>query len=315
MLEIKNLSIAYGDRQVVNNISFCVLDGETVSIVGESGSGKSTVLRAVQGLMGSEGRILGGSIRFDGVELLKLKANEIRGYRGAVIAAVPQHAGLSMDPITKIGKQFYEAARTKFRLTRKESDEKAVNCMKTLSLKEPERIMQSYPVHLSGGTNQRIALAMAMVMEPKLILADEPTSALDVTVQVEVVKAMQELKHQCNASVLMVTHNIGVVAQMSDHIGVMYNGNMVEWGTKEDILSEPQHPYTQFLLASVLRMDGEIPQVKSTFRKSTLEGCTFYARCTKANDLCRSSQPTMMEISNGHHVMCHMVQREAVHAK
>ncbi|MBR4394202.1 MAG: ABC transporter ATP-binding protein, partial [Oscillospiraceae bacterium] len=163
MLEIKNISIAYNDRAVVEDVSFSVLPGETVSIVGESGSGKSTILRAVQGLLGREGRIVGGTVEFDSVSLPGLSNDEMRKYRGAVIATVPQQAGLSMDPITKIGKQFHEAILTKRKITRRESDKLAADCMRSLSIKEPERILDSYPVMLSGGTNQRVALAMAMV--------------------------------------------------------------------------------------------------------------------------------------------------------
>ncbi len=308
MLEIKNLSMAYCEKQVVNQISFAVQDRETVSIVGESGSGKSTILRAIQGLMGREGKILEGSIRFDEVELRELKPAEMRRYRGSVIATVPQQAGLSMDPIMKIGKQFHEALQTKYTLTREESDKKAASCMRKLSLKDPQRLLNSYPVMLSGGTNQRVALALAMVMEPKLILCDEPTSALDVTVQVEVVEAMKELKENCDAAILMVTHNMGVVAQMSDHVGVMYSGDLVEWGTKDQIMRDPKHPYTYTLMASVLQMDGKIPQVKTILRESAPEGCKFYARCPKASQLCKCTRPTMTEMEPGHTVMCHFAQ-------
>lgn len=312
MLEVKNLSVAYGKKQVVEDVSFSVTPGETVSIVGESGSGKSTILRAILGLMGQEGHILNGSITFDGVELPKLPPDKIRAYRGAVIATVQQQAGLSMDPITKIGKQIHEAICTKEKITRRESDERAIKCMKALSLKEPERILNTYPVMLSGGTNQRVALAMAMVMEPRLILADEPTSALDVTVQVEVVEAMKALKEQCDAAILMVTHNIGVVAQMADHVGVMYNGRLVEWGTRDDILRNPSHPYTKALMASVLRMDGKVPQVKTIYRNSAKDGCVFYARCPHACDSCKESKPQMREISPGHLSMCPR-EKEASH--
>ena len=165
MLEIKNLSIAYNDRPAVEDVSFTVQAGETVSIVGESGSGKSTILRAVQGLLGREGSVIGGSVEFDGVSLLDLSKEEMRRYRGAVIATVPQQAGQSMDPITKIGRQFHEAILTKRKITRSESDSLAAECMRSLSIKEPEKILNSYPAMLSGGTNQRVALAMAMVME------------------------------------------------------------------------------------------------------------------------------------------------------
>lgn len=311
MLEIKNISIAYNDRTVVEDVSFSVQPGETVSIVGESGSGKSTILRAVQGLLGREGRIVGGSVEFDGVSLPGLSNDEMRAYRGAVIATVPQQAGLSMDPITKIGKQFHEAILTKRKITRSESDKLAADCMRSLSIKEPERILDSYPVMLSGGTNQRVALAMAMVMEPRLILADEPTSALDVTVQVEVVEAMLALKRQCDAAILMVTHNMGVVAQMSDHVGVMYNGRLLEWGARDEILGNARHPYTRALMASVLRMDGTLPSVKTVYREGVKGGCVYYARCPYAAEECRTC-PAMRAVG-AHTVMCHRPLEETAH--
>ena len=311
MLEIKNISIAYNDRTVVEDVSFSVQPGETVSIVGESGSGKSTILRAVQGLLGREGRVVGGSVEFDGVSLLSLSNDEMRAYRGAVIATVPQQAGLSMDPITKIGKQFHEAILTKRKITRSESDKLAKDCMRSLSIKEPEKILDSYPAMLSGGTNQRVALAMAMVMEPRLILADEPTSALDVTVQVEVVEAMMALKRQCDAAILMVTHNMGVVAQMSDHVGVMYNGRLLEWGSRDEILGNARHPYTRALMASVLRMDGTLPRVKTVFREGVKGGCVYYARCPYAGEECRTC-PSMRTVG-AHTVMCHHPLEETAH--
>ena len=155
---------------------------------------------------------------------------------------------------------------------------------------------------LSGGTNQRVALAMAMVMEPRLILADEPTSALDVTVQVEVVRSMLELRHRSDAAILMVTHNMGVVAQMSDHVGVMYNGSLLEWGTREEILREPRHPYTRALMDSVLKMDGSIPDVKTVYRENAQGGCVFYARCPFAEERCRRAPE--IAAAEGHMVRC-----------
>ena len=308
MLEVKNLSVAYNGKPAVENVSFRVENGETVSIVGESGSGKSTVLRAIQGLLGREGSVTAGDILFDGASLPTLKPEQLRTLRGAVIATVPQQAGLSMDPITKIGRQFHEALSTKQKITRAESDRRAAECMRTLSIKDPEQILRSYPVMLSGGTNQRVALAMAMVMEPRLILADEPTSALDVTVQVEVVRSMLELRQACDAAILMVTHNMGVVAQMSDHVGVMYNGQLLEWGTRDEILASPRHPYTRALMASVLKMDGTVPAVKTVYREGVPGGCVYYARCPHACEACRQ-KPGERTVS-GHMVKCCRAEEE-----
>lgn len=310
MLEVNNVSVSYGNERIVNRVSFVIQPKETVSIVGESGSGKSTLLKAIVGLLDDNGWISGGTITFDGINLVSLKKDEMRRIRGTKIATVYQQAGRSMDPITKIYKQFHEAMLTKTKISRMESRQCAISCMKALSIKDPDKIINSYPATLSGGTNQRVALALAMVMSPKLILADEPTSALDVTAQVEVVEAMKALKEQCSAAILIVTHNIGVVAQMADKVGVMFEGNLVEWGTREQILSCPLHPYTQLLMNAVLRMDGNMPGVKEIYRVSSKAGCPFYCRCPKADDICGRRAPETREVDVGHKIMCHKAEVE-----
>ncbi|MCI8672583.1 MAG: ABC transporter ATP-binding protein [Lachnospiraceae bacterium] len=309
MLEIKNVSVAYGDKKILERVSFSVKPGETVSIVGESGSGKSTLLKAVTGLLAEGVRLCEGAVTFEGMELSSMEPDQLRRLRGTKIATVYQQAGRSMDPVTKIGSQFYEALRTKGRISRSESEKRAIACMERLSLKEPERILHTYPVMLSGGTNQRVAIALAMVMEPSLILADEPTSALDVTVQVEVVETMKKLRENSNASILMVTHNMGVVAQMSDLVGVMYKGRLVEWGGCGPVLSRPLHPYTRLLMDSVLKMDGSVPQTKTRYREEAGVGCPFYARCPAVAKVCGIRMPSMREAPDSRLVMCHDTDR------
>ncbi len=305
MLEVENVSVACGDKKILDQVSFSVGPGETVSIVGESGSGKSTLLKAITGLLADGVRLCKGTVTFEGMELSSMDPDGLRSLRGAKIAMVYQQAGRSMDPVTKIGSQFYEALRTKGRLSRSESDRKAIACMEQLSLKEPGRILHTYPVMLSGGTNQRVAIALAMVMEPSLILADEPTSALDVTVQAEVVETMKKLRENSSASILMVTHNMGVVAQMSDRVGVMYKGRMVEWGGCRQVLSRPRHPYTRLLMDSVLKMDGSVPRAKMLYREDTETGCPFYARCPAAAKICGIRMPPVRKSPDGRLVMCH----------
>lgn len=289
--------------------------GETVCLVGESGSGKSTVLKAISGLLGREGRITSGQILFEGTDLTAAGAKALQRLRGAQIATVCQQAGSSMDPIAKIGSQFHEVLRTKGKISRKESDRLAVSAMEALALKEPERILNTYPAMLSGGTNQRVALAMAMVMDPKLILADEPTSALDVTVQVEVVQAMGRLKERCGAAILLVTHNIGVVARIADKVGVMYQGRMLEWGEREAVLNRPLHPYTKLLMEAVLPMDGALPQVKVIFQERGASPCPFYARCGMAKEDCAAQPPPLAEPEAGHLVLCGLAGKEIRHGE
>lgn len=260
MLEVVDLSVAYEEEPVVSHVSFSVGENETVCIVGESGSGKSTILKAIIGLLNTDSELISGQIFFDGMALHSLTGEEFRKIRGQQIAMIYQNAGRSLDPVVKVGKQFYEALCTKGKISRRKSDERAISCMNRLSLKNPEKILKSYPTMLSGGMNQRVAIALAMVMEPRLILADEPTSAQDVTVQVEVVEALKQLKESTKASLLLVSHSMGVVARIADKVGVMYAGHLVEWGTRKQVLEAPVHPYTKMLMSAVLKMNGSAPK-------------------------------------------------------
>ncbi len=307
MLEVKRLSISYGDAKIVERVSFSVKKKETVCIVGESGSGKTTVLRGILGLLGENGRVTEGEILFKGRDLISLTGDEYRRFRGKQIAMVYQQAGRSMDPVTKIGKQFHEMLCTKERISRSESDEIAAFYLNKLFMKEPRQILRSYPPMLSGGTNQRVAIALALAMEPELILADEPTSALDVTVQVEVVKALQQAKELSGAGILMVTHNMGVVARLADQVGVMYAGQMVEWGGREQILRRPSHPYTKMLLNSVLGMDGKIPEIAYTGQKREEEGkCPYFSMCREKDKKCFVCEPEWTEIEENHFMLCNL---------
>ena len=311
MLTIQNLSVEYAGKRAVEDVSFAVADGETVGLVGESGSGKSTLLKAISGLLGREGRVAAGHIRFNGTDLTTAGEKAMQKLRGAQIATVYQQAGASMDPITKIGRQFHEALRTKGPVSRAESDRRALSCMEALALKDPQRILRTYPAMLSGGTNQRVALAMAMVMDPALILADEPTSALDVTLQWVVVQGMQRHRERCGPANLLVTHNIGVVAQMADRVGVMYQGRLVEWGSCDAVLRRPVHPYTRMLMDAILPMDGRLPAAKTVWRDPAAGGCPFYTRCPMAQDVCAAEIPGLGSAGEDHLVMCRRSGGEA----
>ena len=307
MLKLKEVSISYGDLEIVKCVSFLVSPGETVCLVGESGSGKTSILKGILGLLGENGRVTGGELLFQGQNLATLSPAEYRQLRGKKIAMVYQQAGRALDPVTKIGKQFHEMLCTKEKCSRAQSNKKAAFYLKKLFLKEPERILESYPSMLSGGTNQRVAIAMALAMEPELILADEPTSALDVTVQVEVVKALQQAKELSGAGILMVTHNMGVVAHLADQVGVMYAGHLVEWGDTEQILKRPAHPYTRMLLDSVLGMDGSIPKfevsgIENDKRKDS--ECPYFSMCRKKETACSEFAPIWTRIEENHFILC-----------
>lgn len=254
MLEVKNLSISYGEQEAVRKVEFSVEPGQIVGIVGESGSGKSTMLRSILGLFERAARVTEGEILYEGENLLALSEKRMSKIRGKEISMVFQHPELSLDPLWKIGKSYYECARVHRNISRKQADEEAKKLFSMLHLEEPERILDLYPFELSGGMCQRTAIAIAIANRPHLLLADEPTSALDVTVQKQVIDTMMELRKEFHTSIVIVSHNIGVIAAMADRVGVMRKGEMVEWGTKEEVLYSPRHPYTQGLIRAVPRM-------------------------------------------------------------
>ncbi|WKY44224.1 ABC transporter ATP-binding protein [Eubacteriaceae bacterium ES2] len=251
LLDIKDLSIAYGQNTVVENVTFQVPQGSIVAIVGESGSGKSTLIRSVIGLLTASGRIEKGSIFFEDVELTLCSDAQMNAIRGNQIAMIFQDGATYLDSRKKIGYQFVETIRSHLDLSKKEARQKAVEILERLHLSDVERIMDTYPFMLSGGMCQRVAIAMVMVMNPKLLLADEPTSALDVTIQAQVVRLMEELKNDYGTTILMVTHNMGLAAYLADYVVVMKDGRLVEWGPAEAVIDEPQKAYTQDLLAAV----------------------------------------------------------------
>ncbi len=256
MLKVKNLSVAYGRIQVVRGASFFVEPGQIVGIVGESGSGKSTMLKSLAGLLEKHGQVMGGEAFYEGEDLLKLSEKRLRKLRGKEIAVVFQHPELSLDPLWKIGKTYYESVRIHRLLSRKEADAEAEKLFEGLHLENPRRILESYPFELSGGMCQRAAIAIAIANSPRLLLADEPTSALDVTIQKQVIDTMLELRKQFGTSIVVVSHNMGVIAAMADLVGVMKQGELVEWGRKEQVLYNPKHPYTRELICAIPKIRG-----------------------------------------------------------
>lgn len=257
MLEIRNLSAMYEDTESVKHVSLSVQPGEIVGIVGESGSGKSTMLKAVLNLFHQKKVVLNGEILFHGENLLKKKPAEMRQLRGNRIAMVFQHPELSMDPLWTIGQTFYESIRVHRKITRAESDAAAKQLLTSLHFEHPDKILASYPFELSGGMCQRVAIAIAAANGPELMLADEPTSALDVTVQLQAIETMMEMRDTFGMAILIVSHNMGVIAKMADKVGVMRQGELVEWGTKDEVLYHPQHEYTKALIEAVPRIRSE----------------------------------------------------------
>lgn len=256
MLEVNHVDISYGNHLTVKDANIKLEQGEICSLVGESGSGKTTVIRAILGLLPGGGRVSSGDILFEGESLLKKSKDEWRNLRGTDISMIFQDSGAMMNPTKLIGTAFTEYIRTHENISKKEAWAKGVDMLERMRLPSGDNIMRSYPFQLSGGMRQRVGIAMAMTYQPKLLLADEPTSALDVTTQAQIVRQMMELRDEYGTSIIIVTHNLGVAAYMSDQICVMKLGEAVDQGTREYMLSDATHDYTKNLLASVPSLGG-----------------------------------------------------------
>ncbi|MCI8732310.1 MAG: ABC transporter ATP-binding protein [Lachnospiraceae bacterium] len=257
MLRLKDVTISYKERPAVKDLNLSLGQGKICSIVGESGSGKTTVIRAVLGLLGGGGKVTKGDILFEGKSLLLNTKEEWRKLRGTDISMIFQDSGAMINQTRIIGRQFVEYIRTHENMTKKDAWDRGIQMLERMRLPSGDNIMKSYPFQLSGGMRQRVGIAMAMTFQPKLLLADEPTSALDVTTQAQIVRQMMELRDAYKTSIIVVTHNLGVAAYMSDHIFVMKNGEIVDAGDREEILHHPQSEYTKSLLEAVPSLGGE----------------------------------------------------------
>ena len=255
LLDIRHVDISYAGTPVVHDVTLQMQPGEILGIVGESGSGKSTVIKAAMGLLGKNGAVTRGDIYYRGKNVLEAKGEELRKMRGPGMGMIFQNTGASLCPIRRIEEQLYESVLQHEKISRFEVRRRALELFEKMKLRDGERILKSYPFELSGGMNQRVGIMMAMIMNPDLLFADEPTSALDVTVQAQVVREMVKLRELFGTGIAIVTHNIGVVEYMADQIAVLYQGKLVEYGTKEEVLYHPQEPYTRQLIGAVLRMD------------------------------------------------------------
>lgn len=308
MLEVENLSISYDDKVTVKDINMSINQGEIIGIVGESGSGKSTFLRSLIGLLNKNGKITDGKILFNNKNLIGISNDEFRNIRGNDIAMIFQHPELMLDPIMSIGNIFFETMRVhNEKITKEESLKKAKSILIELNLEDVDRILNSYPFELSGGMCQRVAIGMAMVNNPKLLLADEPTSALDVTVQLQVVETLIKMREIHKTAILIVTHNMGVVAKMVDKIGVMYGGKIVEWGDRDSVLKNPLHPYTQALIKAIPKMDCKLPEgidIKAKEFDLKSNKCGFKTICDRYTDECKDKDTKKCYIGQDHWILC-----------
>ena len=303
---------ASGVSKAVDGVSFELNVGEVMGIVGESGSGKSVTSNSLIRLLPPRtGKIVDGEILFEGRNILDMSQKELLAFRGSEIATIFQDPMTSLDPVFKIGKQMVEMICAHQKVTRKVAWAMAVHALERVGIPEPEKRMESYPYELSGGMCQRVIIAMAVCCKPKFIIADEPTTALDVTVQAQVLDLLKDLQREMNTSILLITHNLGVVWEMCDKVMVMYAGNTVESASTKDLYANPLHPYTWGLLDSIPRLSdenkGELRTIPGTPPDLRLTGkcCNFYNRCPYVTDICRETVPPLVEVEPGHFVACH----------
>ena len=257
MLELKDVTISYKNVPTVEHFSMNMKQGQIISLVGESGSGKTTVIRAILGLLPGGGKVTGGTITFEGEDLLSYSAEKWRKLRGSDISMIFQDSGAMMNPTKKIGNVFTEYIRTHEKISKKDAWAKGITMLERMRLPAEDNVMNYSPFKLSGGMRQRVGIAMGMTYQPKLLLADEPTSALDVTIQAQIVRQMMQLRDEYNTGIIVVTHNLGVAAYMSDYIIVMKHGKIEDQGTREYILKESKNEYTRKLLDAVPSLGGE----------------------------------------------------------
>ena len=303
--------VGEGQVKALNGINLTMEDGEIYCIVGESGAGKSTLALAIMGLLPTAGSITQGRVMFGGSDLVQASPDQMRKLRGNEISMVFQDAQAALNPVQMVGPQLEEVILTHIDVSPKEANRMALDMLKETGLPDPRRIMGSYPFSLSGGMCQRVMLAIALVLKPKLLIADEPTSGLDVTLQAKILERLQVLCEEHNASILLITHDMGVVAHMAQKVGVIYAGSLVETAEVIPLFKEPQHPYTWSLLQSLPRLDdvrkGLQPLRGTPPNMVTLtQECPFLPRCNKAISRCRVDvKPSMEEVGEKHQVACY----------
>ncbi len=321
LLSIENLRTTFktyaGDVQAVRDVSLTVREGECLAVVGESGSGKSVTMLSVMRLLASNARIEGKAL-FGGVDLLSLPEREMRKIRGREISMVFQDPMTGLNPTLTVGLQLREGMMYHLGLSRAEADKRAVELLNLVGVPEPERRLKQYPHEFSGGMRQRVMIAIALACNPRLIIADEPTTALDVTIQAQILDLLKRLKKEFNTSIIMITHNLGVVAGMADRVVVMYGGRVAEVGTVEEIFEEPKHPYTWALLRAVPRLDRSarerrleaIPGSPPNMLQPP-PGCPFHPRCPYAMNVCAAEAPAMTPLSDEHRAACWLLHPDA----
>lgn len=317
LLKVENLVVHYETHnavvEAVNNVSFEIRSGQTLGLVGETGAGKTTIALAIMSLLPKyTGKIIQGSIEFDGKDITSLSGKEIRAIRGRDISMIFQDPMSSLNPVMRVDAQIAELIRLHQHVSRADAAKQAQEILKKVGI-QPERAGE-YPHQFSGGMKQRVVIAMALACNPRLLIADEPTTALDVTIQAQILDLIRGLKNESGTSMLLITHDLGVVAETCDTVAVIYAGEIVEFGSLEDIFDHASHPYTQALFATIPSLDKDVERLQpisgpAVNAADLPEGCSFCGRCLKAQEICKTHDPASVEVSPGHMVKCVLAEQ------
>jgi peptide/nickel transport system ATP-binding protein len=320
LLEVRDLFLEFktsrGRLKALNGITFDVQSGEVFGLVGETGCGKTVTGLSVLRLLPRSASITGGQVIFEGVDLLTLGRSEIESVRGKKIAMIFQDPSTSLNPVFTVGSQIERVIHQHMKVTKQQAAAKALEVLAAVGLPDVERIMSSYPHQLSGGMQQRVMIAMALSCNPRLLIADEPTTSLDVTIQAQILRLLRGLQKKFDVSVILITHNLGVIAQTCDRLAVLYGGRVAESGSTRDIFNSPQHPYTRGLINAIPRpgsrgkkmatVPGMVPS-----NPGAMTGCTFAPRCEFAFERCRAESPPLFEVRKGHLSACFLVDERS----
>jgi oligopeptide transport system ATP-binding protein len=320
LLDIENLQVSFftpaGEVKAVSGVSYTLDHGEVLGIVGESGSGKSVSAYTLMGIIGYPGRIVNGTVEFNGHHVEKMTEKEFRKMRGSEVSIIFQDPMTSLNPVYTIGNQLMEMLKLHTSKTKAERKARTIELLDLVGMNEPEKRMHQYPHEFSGGMRQRVMIAMALACEPKLLIADEPTTALDVTIQAQILELLVELKKKTNMSIIIITHDLGVVSDVCDRIAVMYAGKIVEIGSVDDIFYHPKHCYSLGLLRSIPKINEQEHERLIPIEGSPVDllnppaGCPFASRCDKCMKICLSQMPEYTEITPGHKSACWLLQKE-----
>ena len=325
LLDIKNERLSFftpaGEVKALNNVSFSMKQGEVLGIVGESGSGKSVTAYSLMGLTAYPGKLIGGELHFNGHEVEKMTEKDFRKMRGEEISIIFQDPMTSLNPVYTIGNQIVEMVRLHTNKNKQEAYARAKELLELVGINEPERRLKQYPHELSGGMRQRVMIAIALACEPKLLIADEPTTALDVTIQAQILELMMELRKKLGMSIIMITHDLGVVASMCEKIAVMYAGKIVEYGTTDEIFYNPKHEYTKGLINSIPKLNQKEKERLVPIEGSPVDllnppaGCPFAPRCKSCMKICLRQMPPRTDLSDTHYTQCWLLQKAEFEGK